>query len=175
VREHSLAQPLDATAFQATCIQKVKINSTDGKQQGMWPSINASVTSEDCLFLNVFAPVLNSTSRDGGFPVVVYFHAGEFRAGSANDQENNAPFSSDTVLVTVNSRLGAFGYLASDKLRLRSSDNSTGNYGLQDQRESLRWIHDNIHAFGGDANNVLIMGESSGILANVLIHYYVCI
>jgi carboxylesterase type B len=97
---------------------------------------------------------------------MVYFHAGEFRAGSANDQENNLPYFShsdqEIILVTINSRLGAFGYLASEHLRRRSPDNSTGNYGIQDQRMALQFIRDNIGAFRGDASNVLIFGESSG-------------
>ncbi len=141
----------DATNFGASCLQ-----------HGGWKTINSTVQSEDCLFLNIYAPVPRAGAPKS-YPVMVYFHAGEYRMGSSNDRENNWPYFSDTiVLVTINSRLGALGYLASDALRARSADNSTGNYGIQDQQFALRWVKDNIAAFGGDRDNVLIFGESSG-------------
>jgi acetyl esterase/lipase len=138
----------------------------DGSNRGGWPSLNLSHMDENCLFLNIYSPI--SAVRRGStelLPVMVYFHAGEFWAGSGNDAENNFPyaaFAKRAVLVTVNWRLGPFGYLASDDLRTRSSDNSTGNYGQQDQRAALSWLKHNIGAFGGNGSNVLIFGESSG-------------
>ena len=85
-------EPRDATRFGASCPQK-----------GGWPTINLTVISEDCLFLNVYAPVPSpdATPKEG-YPVMVYLHAGEFRYGSSNDAENNWPyFSNTTVLVTI--------------------------------------------------------------------------
>ena len=167
-KKHTRNEPLIVQEFGASCLQETYI--IHGREEGLWPSINVTPISEDCLFLNVYAPHPSEEVANQRYPVMVYFHAGEFRGGSSNDQENNWPyFSRNVVLVTVNSRMGVFGYAASDLLRSRdrggsgiSQGNSTGNYGIQDQRMALRWIQDNIVAFGGDSNNVLIFGESSG-------------
>lgn len=123
-----------------------------------WASINFSRSSEDCLTINVVTP-----NSQGRFPVMVYFHAGEFIVGSSYDAESDFPyFANDVVLVTPNSRLNAFGYLADDVLRARDPLRGTGNYGVLDQRFALKWVQANIAAFGGDAANVAIAGESSG-------------
>ena len=115
--------------------------------------------------MNVYAPWFPFTTTPSSplVPVFVYIHAGEFQYGSSNDLENNFPFSpNNSVLVTFNYRLGAFGFLASDALRTRSLANSTGNYGTQDQRLALEWVHANIQLFGGDPARVTLFGESSG-------------
>ena len=96
---------------------------------------------------------------------VRYLHAGEFRFGSAHDSENAWPYFAQgrAILVTGNVRLGTLGFAALDQLRARDPDaNSTGNYGVQDQRQLLRWVQRNIAAFGGDPARVTIFGESSG-------------
>eukprot|EP00466_Bigelowiella_natans_P007461 jgi/Bigna1/81458/fgenesh1_pg.80_\ len=150
----------DATNFGATCIQA----------PGAWNTINTTVMSEDCLFINVYAPLSSKKSNDLAsedeettYPVMVYIHAGEFRFGSSNDAENNFPyFSDEIVLVTFNNRLGVFGFLGADELRSRSPSGGTGNYGIEDQREALRWVRKNIGNFGGNPNMVTIFGESSG-------------
>jgi len=140
----------DATSFGATCPQV----------PGGWNTINTTTIDEDCLFANVYTP---SATLDNGYPVMIYIHAGEFRYGSSNDKENEFPyFSDEVVLVTFNNRIGTLGFLGSDALRSRSPDNSTGNYGIQDQRELFRWVRKNIAAFGGDPGRVTIFGESSG-------------
>jgi carboxylesterase type B len=74
---------------------------------------------------------------------------GRSQYGAASDRESDWPFADDVVLVTPNSRLGAFGYLGSAELRHRTADGSTGSYGLADQRLALQWVRDNIEAFGG--------------------------
>ncbi|KAK3259977.1 hypothetical protein CYMTET_31049 [Cymbomonas tetramitiformis] len=152
---------LDATDFGPSCMQPVH-RGKDGKIHGGWNTINVSRISEDCLTVNVYAPH-NASSLDGRFPVMVYFHAGEFNLGSSNDRENDFPhFADDVILVTSNVRLGVFGFLASEALRSRSPSGGTGNYGMLDQRFTLEWVQENIAEFGGDPSNVLIWGESSG-------------
>ena len=145
----------DATTFGSTCLQN---------PSGGWKTIEGrGNTSEDCLFLNVVAPESSADlSAKKLYPVVVYFHAGEFDYGAASDRESDWPFARDVVLVAPNSRLGLLGYMGSEELRSRTDDGSTGNLGVADQRLALEWVRDNIAAFGGNASNVLIMGESSG-------------
>lgn len=143
----------DALAFGDVCLQ----NPLFG-----WNSIeNRGNMSEDCLFVNVVAPP--PPRGRPPYPVMVYIHAGEFHFGSGADNESDVPhFADDVILVTFNYRLGVFGFLASDDLRDRTAYGGTGNYGVHDQRAALRWVQHNIGAFGGDASNVLIWGESSG-------------
>lgn len=116
----------------------------------MWFTIGGcSNISESCLFLNVVTPnPNNSNSNSSGkrkpWPVLFYIHAGEFYMGAANDLESNQPYApspltQNVVLVTANFRLGNAGWMAAPQLRHRNKDNSSGNYGLQDQREALRW------------------------------------
>ena len=148
---------LDATRFGPPCLQS---------RDGGWATVEGVANaSEDCLFLNVVAPrpPANGTAR-GTHPVIVYFHAGEFHYGAASDKESDWPFfAPDTVLVSAASRLGPFGYLASESLRARSPTNGTGSYGMLDQRLVLQWVREHIGAFGGNASNVALMGESSGV------------
>lgn len=126
-----------------------------------WPSINVSDTSEDCLFLNVWAP-----ENASDLPVMVYLPSGEFRYGGANDRESNWPsFGSGAavepvVYVAANSRLNFLGYAALKALAPRNA--ASGNAGLQDQRAALAWVKRSIRAFGGDPARVTIFGESSG-------------
>ena len=143
---------LNATQYRSPCLSK-----------GGWKTEEfLNIMSEDCLFINVVTP---RTPTDGTlFPVAVYFHAGEFNVGTASDRESEYPyFADDVILVTPNSRIGALGYLGSEELRNRTAGyRGTGNYGMLDQTFALRWVQDNIGAFGGDARNVAVWGESSG-------------
>ena len=144
-------------------------NTPDCAQFGPgWPSLGMTglnFTSEDCLTLNIFAP---PTTPAGGAPVVVYFPAGAYTWGAANDAENNgygasrAPGWQSTIFVAANYRTGIFGFLGHGSLRARDPSGSTGCYGAQDQREALRWVKANIAAFGGDPERVTIFGESAG-------------
>jgi len=157
----------NASDFGSTCPQL-------GPQ---WGSIGGVPTaSEDCLYLNVYAPkktipttTTTATTNTSGLPVMVYYPAGQFMWGSANDAENwiapQTPAGENVIVVTGNYRLGALGFLALDALRSRDPNNSTGNYGSQDQRQVLIWIKANIAAFGGDPNNVVLWGESAGAAA----------
>jgi para-nitrobenzyl esterase len=122
-------------------------------------------TSEDCLTMNIFAPL---APVPGGAAVIVFFPAGGYTWGAANDGEMNAygkssaPGWQDVVFITVNYRVSIFGFLAHDSLRGRDPAGSTGCYGSQDQREALRWVQSNIAGFGGDPKRVTIFGESAG-------------
>lgn len=118
--------------------------------------------SEDCLYLNVWRP---SDTGNGGLPVMVWIHGGAFRrgAGSLYDAEELA--SQGVVVVTINYRLGPFGFLAHPALSEESGEGVSGNYGLLDQIAALQWVHDNIAAFGGAPGNVTIFGESAGSMS----------
>lgn len=119
--------------------------------------------SEDCLFLNVFSPGLDDARR----PVMVWIHGGAFCMGSGSTQSYSTgtlAASGNVVLVTMNYRLGALGFLNLKELT-NGKIPSTGNEGLQDQVAALRWVRDNIAAFGGDPDNVTVFGESAGAMS----------
>ena len=116
--------------------------------------------SEDCLYLNVWTAARESEKR----PVMVWIHGGALTRGSgASATYDGTQFAKKgVVLVTVNYRLGPFGYLAHPELSAESPQHSSGNYGVLDQIAALRWVQKNIAAFGGDPNRVTIFGESAG-------------
>jgi para-nitrobenzyl esterase len=120
----------------------------------------AARPNEDCLYLNVWTP---STAVSGSkLPVVVIFHGGGFTNGAGRDFTPTTMVRQGNVLVvTVNYRLGALGYLTLPQL---DADNGTdsGNYGLLDQIQSLKWVQDNIARFGADPGRVMIAGQSAG-------------
>ncbi|HEV2274139.1 MAG TPA: carboxylesterase family protein [Acidobacteriaceae bacterium] len=120
--------------------------------------------TEDCLYLNVYAPAA-ATGRDRR-PVMVWIHGGGFLAGAGSEPRytNSALVSKGIVLVTINYRLGVFGFLTSKDLASEGGGHA-GNYGLMDMVAALRWVHANIAAFGGDPGNVTIFGESAGSFA----------
>jgi para-nitrobenzyl esterase len=128
-------------------------------------------TTEDCLFLNVFAPnPLHGRDRDGDrfglHPVMVWIHGGALVTGESDDYDaTRLVEQGDVVVVTINYRLGELGFLAHPALTAESSDHASGNYGLLDQQEALRWVRRNILLFGGDPGRVTIFGESAGGLS----------
>jgi len=118
--------------------------------------------SEDCLTLNVWTP--------GGahkLPVMVWIHGGALLGGSSSEPlyDGVKIAQRGVVFVSINYRLGLLGYLAHPALSAESPQHLSGNYGLLDQIEGLRWVHDNIAAFGGDPKHVTIAGESAGALS----------
>ena len=121
--------------------------------------------SEDCLYLNVWRPS-NIAAGVGGekLPVLVYIHGGSLTSGQSwyekYDGTNLA--REGIIVVTVAYRLGVFGYFADKELAAESPNGTTGNYGLLDQIKALEWVNKNIEAFGGDAENITIAGESAG-------------
>ncbi|KAI1421925.1 alpha/beta-hydrolase [Xylaria sp. FL1777] len=116
--------------------------------------------SEDCLYLNVYTGAENSSNR----PVLVWFHFGAFVFGSgSNPMQDGTKFAAGGItVVTVNFRLGRFGFLALPELSAESGHKASGNYGIMDQIAALEWVQRNIKAFGGDPGNVTIGGASSG-------------
>ncbi|WFU83515.1 carboxylesterase family protein [Bradyrhizobium sp. CIAT3101] len=125
------------------------------------PSLPAG--REDCLTLNVFRPF----GVDGPLPVMVFIHGGDFFVGTASDPlfDGSLFAQAGLIIVTVNYRLGALGWLTHPAL----SDGGSGNFGLMDQVTALRWVHDNIAAFGGDANNVTLFGNGAGATSIALL------
>ena len=116
--------------------------------------------SEDCLYLNVWAPAAGRQRR----PVLVYFFGGGFVAGDGSEPRYDGAGMArkGIVAVTVTFRLGVFGFLAHPALTRESARHASGNYGLMDQSAALRWVQKNIAAFGGDPKRVTIAGESAG-------------
>ncbi len=150
----SWSTPRDATAFGAPCIQAAFSSTSLGYKMPTTPA-----ASEDCLTLNVWAKNDAASRR----PVMVWLHGGAFVSGGSSGNlfdGANLTRNGNLVVVTINYRLGALGFLVHDSLKAGSS--ALGNYGLLDQRAALQWVKDNIVAFGGDPNNVTLFGESAG-------------
>jgi len=120
-------------------------------------------TSEDCLYLNVFTP---ATNKARNLPVMVWVHGGSLRTGESNDYNPAELVRHGVVVVTINYRLGALGFLADAALAGRRGGPS-GNYGLMDQQAALRWVQRNIRGFGGDPGDVTLFGESAGGLSTL--------
>ncbi|CAL8102386.1 unnamed protein product [Orchesella dallaii] len=115
---------------------------------------------EDCLYLNVYTPNLPNLSRSKRrLPVMVWIHGGGFFFGAGSIFGPAYLLNHDIILVTINYRLGPFGFLST------GDDASPGNQGLKDQVLALKWVQENIHAFGGDPNSVTIFGESAGAVS----------
>ena len=145
----------DATAFGPACIQpRSKIASVYTNDVGPM--------SEDCLTLNIWAPADAHNA-----PVFVWIYGGALWGGMAHDPlyDGERMASRGIVVVTINYRLGVIGWLAHPGLSAESPQRLSGNYGLLDQIAALRWVKANIGAFGGDASNVTIAGESAGGLS----------
>ncbi len=119
--------------------------------------------SEDCLFLNVFAP---DTAKEGDrLPVIIYIHGGGFTGGCGHEKHFDGPVwpQKGVIGVTLNYRLGPMGFVCLPQLKEEAG--VTGNYGLYDQLTAIRWVRDNIAAFGGDPDNMTIMGQSAGAMS----------
>jgi para-nitrobenzyl esterase len=117
--------------------------------------------SEDCLYLNLWMPAAPDTPK---LPVMVWIHGGGFAAGATSEPRQDAGNLSKkgVMVVTMNYRLGIFGFFTHPDLAKESGHNAAGNYGLLDQVAALKWVKDNIATFGGDPDNVTIFGESAG-------------
>ena len=119
--------------------------------------------SEDCLFLNVFAP--DNAKAGDKLPVIVYIHGGGFTGGCGHEKHFDGPVwpVKGIIGVTINYRLGPMGFVCLPALKEEAG--CTGNYGLYDQLTAIRWVRDNIASFGGDPENVTIMGQSAGAMS----------
>jgi len=117
--------------------------------------------SEDCLYLNIWTPAKSAKER---LPVMVWIHGGGFTRGSANTSayDGEVLARKGAVIVTINYRLGIFGFFAHPALSAESGHHASGNYALLDQIAALEWVRKNIAAFGGDSGKVTIFGESAG-------------
>jgi para-nitrobenzyl esterase len=120
--------------------------------------------SEDCLYLNVWTAARSPKERR---PVLVYIYGGAFGSGGGNVSiyDGEAMARKGVVYATINYRVGIFGFFAYPELSRESGHQASGNYGLMDQIAALKWIRENIAAFGGDPNNVTIAGQSAGSMS----------
>ena len=146
----------DAARFGARCMQQPLYSDM---------AFRSPAPSEDCLFLNVWRP---AGARGGaGLPVLVFVHGGGFMAGDASERryDGAAVAARGVVVVTVNYRLGAFGFLSHPALTAESPHRASGNYGLLDQVAALAWVKRNVAAFGGDPRRVTVGGESAGSMS----------
>jgi para-nitrobenzyl esterase len=128
-----------------------------------WNLHDVRGSNEDCLYLNVAAPEWPPKTAH---PVFFWIHGGSNTAGSGEAAafDQRTLVARGLVLVTVNYRLGALGFLAHPELVRESPHHASGNYGLMDQAAALRWVHDNIAKFGGDPENVTVAGQSAGAM-----------
>lgn len=147
----------EATDFGASCVQL----SSNPAASSIYAD-DIGPTSEDCLSLNIWAA---DDAKDA--PVFVWIHGGALVSGGTRFgmYDGSSMADEDIVFVSINYRLGPLGYLAHPELSSESPRGISGNYGLLDQIEALRWVQDNIAAFGGDPDNVTIAGESAGALS----------
>lgn len=145
-----------ATTFGPACIQPT------AKAQTVYSPPKPLPTSEDCLTLNIWAPA-NAKNA----PVFFWIHGGALSGGSSSELTYDGQKLAErgVVVVSINYRLGVLGWLAHPALSMESTRHISGNYGLLDQVTALRWVHQNIGAFGGNAGNVTIAGESAGGLS----------
>jgi para-nitrobenzyl esterase len=139
----------DATQFGPSCPQALTGN----------PLLPPGQISEDCLYLNVYTPAARPGANR---PVLVWIHGGGLVQDGARDYDGSKLAADGVVVVTINYRLGALGFLAHPAL---ASHGAAGNYGLMDQQAALRWVQRNIARFGGDPRNVTIAGQSAGGLS----------
>ncbi len=145
----------DATEFGAASVQPQM-------PAGGFKAIEEPI-SEDCLYLNVWCP--QYAIREGqSLPVMVVIHGGGFQAfsGAYDILQGWELAKKDIVVVTINYRLGAMGFLAHPELSAEDPHHVSGNYAILDQIAALRWVRDNIAAFGGDPEKVTVSGESAG-------------
>jgi para-nitrobenzyl esterase len=155
-------QPLDnwsgikqTKAFGPRAVQGIVFGDMNSRSNGI---------SEDCLYLNVWTPAKRGTT---GLPVLVYFYGGGFVAGDGSEPryDGAAMAKKGIVVLTVNYRLGLFGFFAHSELSKEAPYKASGNYGLLDQAFALKWVQKNIAAFGGDPKKVTIAGESAGSIS----------
>lgn len=142
----------DATAFGAPCAQSARFIRTPGV-----------VAKEDCLYLNVWTPEWPGRSKK---PVMVWIPGGGnyFGSGSTPTYDSDSLARHGVIVVTLNYRLGDFGFFSHPALTRKSPHHASGNQGILDQIAALRWVRDNIAKFGGDPRNVTLFGESAGSL-----------
>lgn len=120
--------------------------------------------SEDCLYLNIWTPKMASNHPEKKLPVAIWIHGGAFSAGWGHEIEfdGDAWAKRDVILVTINYRLGIYGFFCHPLLSEEDENGVSGNYGLYDQSKAIEWVYNNIEEFGGDPENITIFGQSAG-------------
>lgn len=153
----------EATTFNNACIQQL---STDDPLWG--PEFYSDKEwirqqSEDCLYLNIWMPNDNKEKH----PVAFWIHGGAFLSGYATEKEFDGEeyCKRGVILVSVEYRCNIFGFLAHPLLTAESPDHTSGNYGILDQIEALKWVYENIENFGGDSSNITVFGQSAGAMS----------
>ncbi len=155
-------EALDCTKFGASAVQPPPAPFFVWSEEFLIPK---APISEDCLYLNVWSPAVSDAKQK--LPVIVWIHGGGFTSGGSScpiyDGEGLA--RKGVVFVSINYRLGVFGFLAHPELSRESGKNASGNYALLDMVAALKWVQQNIAAFGGDPDRVTIAGQSAGSFA----------
>ncbi|XP_022079673.1 uncharacterized protein LOC110973290 [Acanthaster planci] len=155
----------NATAYGPSCPQDISAVSVFYPEYVVEIPPNAQNINEDCLTLNIFAPVI---SDEGGFQLAVMFwiHGGSFETGQGSGYDASAlAVRGRVIVVTINYRLNIFGFFSS------GDEKAPGNFGMLDQQLALQWVHENIAAFGGDPSRVTLFGQSAGG-ASVTLHLF---
>lgn len=147
---------IDATEFKSECIQPAS--------ESFISNWNVSVGNEDCLYLNVYVPKNQTEINKNKFPVMFWIHGGSNIWGSGDFYDySKLATDKQVIVITVNYRLGLFGWFSSEHLRNTSEGlDQSSNFGQLDLIKGLEWVNENIASFGGDASNVTIFGESAG-------------
>uniref|UniRef100_A0A3Q2Y5G8 Neuroligin-4, X-linked-like n=1 Tax=Hippocampus comes TaxID=109280 RepID=A0A3Q2Y5G8_HIPCM len=155
----------NVTQFAPVCPQSLDERSILGDMMPSWLTANLDIAatylthqSEDCLYLNIYVPTEEDIHEEGGQrPVMVYVHGGSYTEGTGNMMDGSVLASyGNVIVITLNYRLGVLGFLST------GDQAAKGNYGLLDQIQALRWVKENIAAFGGDPNRVTVFGSGAG-------------
>ena len=158
----------DATRYGSCCYQpRAFYNEEENKKKYFYYNeFRKGETysySEDCLFLNIFTP--DTANAGDKLPVIVSIHGGSFIGGCGHEKQFDSPSwpTKGVIGVTINYRLGPLGFLTLPELEKEAG--KTGNYGLYDQLAAIKWVKNNIAAFGGDPDNITVIGQSAGAMS----------
>ena len=154
----------DALEYSKICPQPKAANPFYRKEFYNYEQYPYPEMSEDCLYLNIWAP---NRKSEHGYPVAIWLHGGAFDHGYGNEVpfDGEAFVQNDVILVTINYRVGVFGFFAHPQLKKEDPAHCVSNYGILDQVFAIRWIRKNIEAFGGDPDNITLFGQSAGAIS----------
>ena len=154
----------DATEFKYQCPQPDPTSGFYGKEFYTDPAYPLPEQNEDCLYLNIWTPSVGTGKK---YPVALWIHGGAFDHGFGSEMEfdGEAFAHNGVILVTINYRVGVFGFFAHPDLKEEDPMGSVGNYGILDQVMAIRWIYDHISSFDGDPNKITIFGQSAGAMS----------
>lgn len=153
----------EAKAFQNRSMQDVR-RTAGFYDKEFYDEVWQTPVSEDSLYLNIWTPAKKAGEK---LPVAFWIHGGAFTGGFGHEKEfdGESYCRRGVILVTINYRLGVFGFMAHPELTLESENHVSGNYGILDQAAALDWVYENIEAFGGDPENITIFGQSAGCMS----------